>query len=297
MITSRSASVRPRIWSPAGSRYGALAERVEPEGPPVPRVVSVNGEGVRFLTLCDGARPRARPSTRVLRGEGSGVRRRHLSSSTRAALAHTRLVEVVPAGPSRLHSSAPPSVDEPPVVLHPLWAPAHPRRPDGSDARTPLRRTHGFHPGVAPRRGPRPGRRPRPVVPFDIPVEAFAVEVGGGAHPAVRSLGDRRHVYVEHRQNLRRAYRRRQLCLALGLSGAFVVVAAVGLVPRGRRRPHRGATPPRPRRGPPHPSPPRPWPYARSRPGSTPAGRGAHRTSVNPIRSGRRRAATWPPIR
>jgi hypothetical protein len=71
------------------------------------------------------------------------------------------------------------------------------------------------------------------VVPFDIPVEAFAVEVGGGAHPAVRSLGDRRHVYVEHRQNLRRAYRRRQLCLALGLSGAFVVVAAVGLVPQG----------------------------------------------------------------
>jgi hypothetical protein len=168
-----------------------------------------------------------------VRGEGSGGRRRHLSSTTRAALAHTRLVEVVPAGPSRLHSSAPPGFDEPPVVLHPLWAPVHPRRPDGTDARSPIRRSHGLHPAVAPRRGPRPGRRPRPVVPFDIPIEAFAVEVGGSSHPSVRSLGDRRLVYVEHRLALRRSYRRRQLFLAVGLSGAFVAVAAVALAPRG----------------------------------------------------------------
>jgi hypothetical protein len=70
-------------------------------------------------------------------------------------------------------------------------------------------------------------------VPYDIPIEAFAVEVGGGAHPAVRSLGDRRSVYVEHRRALRRAYRRRQLFFAVGLSGAFVVVAAVALAPSG----------------------------------------------------------------
>ena len=71
------------------------------------------------------------------------------------------------------------------------------------------------------------------MVPFDIPIEAFAVEVGGGAHPAVRSLGDRRLVYVEHRLAVRRAYRRRQLFLAIGFSGAFVAVAAVALAPRG----------------------------------------------------------------
>jgi hypothetical protein len=71
------------------------------------------------------------------------------------------------------------------------------------------------------------------VVPFDIPIEAFAVEVGGGAHPAVRSLGDRRLVYVEHRLAVRRAYRRRQLFLAIGFSGAFVAVAAAALAPRG----------------------------------------------------------------
>ena len=165
-----------------------------------------------------------------VRGEGGG-RRRHLSPGTRAALARTRLIEVVPAGPSRLHSSAPPSTDEPPVVLHPLWAPVHPRRADGTDTRAPVRRTHVLHPSTPPRRGPRPGRRPRPVVPFDIPVEAFAVEVGGGAHPSVRSLGDRRSVYVEHRIAVRRAYRRRQLVLAVGLSGAFVVTAAVALAP------------------------------------------------------------------
>jgi Transglycosylase-like domain len=68
-------------------------------------------------------------------------------------------------------------------------------------------------------------------VPFDIPIDAFAVEVGGGAHPSIRSLGDRRLVYVEHRYALRRAYRRRQLFLAVGLSGAFVAVAAVALSP------------------------------------------------------------------
>ena len=168
-----------------------------------------------------------------MRGEGSGGRRRHLSSTTRAALASTRLIEVVPAGPSRLHSSAPPGFDEPPVVLHPLWAPVHPRRADGTDARSPVRRNHGLHPALEPRRGPRPGRRPRPVVPFDIPIEAFAVEVGGSAHPSVRSLGDRRLVYVEHRLAVRRSYRRRQLFLAVGLSGAFVAVAAVALAPRG----------------------------------------------------------------
>jgi hypothetical protein len=165
-----------------------------------------------------------------VRIEGGG-RRRHLSPGTRAALARTRLVEVVPAGPSRLHSSAPPSTDEPSVVLHPLWAPVHPRRADGTETRAPIRRTHVLHPGTPPRRGPRPGRRPRPGVPFDIPVEAFAVEVGGGAHPSVRSLGDRRSTYVEHRIAVRRAYRRRQLVLAVGLSGAFVASAAVALVP------------------------------------------------------------------
>jgi hypothetical protein len=172
----------------------------------------------------------SRPVTGGVRGEGGG-RRRHLSPGTRAALARTRLIEVVPAGPSRLHSSAPPSTDEPPVVLHPLWAPVHPRRADGTDTRAPIRRTHVLHPSTPPRRGPRPGRRPRPVVPFDIPVEAFAVEVGGGAHPSVRSLGDRRSVYVEHRIAVRRAYRRRQLVLAVGLSGAFVATAVVALAP------------------------------------------------------------------
>jgi Transglycosylase-like domain len=70
-------------------------------------------------------------------------------------------------------------------------------------------------------------------VPFDIPVEAFAVEVGGGAHPSVRSLGDRRLVYVEHRRAVRRTYRRRQLFLAVGLSGAFVAVAGVALATGG----------------------------------------------------------------
>ena len=70
-------------------------------------------------------------------------------------------------------------------------------------------------------------------MPFDIPIEAFAVEVVGGAHPSIRSLGSRRRVYVEHRQTLRRAYRRRQLVLAMGMAGAFVAVAAVALVPGG----------------------------------------------------------------
>jgi hypothetical protein len=169
-----------------------------------------------------------------VRGEGGGARRRHLSPGTRAALARTRFIEVVPAGPSRLHSSAPPRSDEPPVVLHPLWAPVHARRADRTDARGPVvHRTHVLHPGTPPRRGPRPGRRPRPVVPFDIPVEAFAVEVGGGAHPSIRSLGDRRLVYIEHRHAVRRAYRRRQLFFAVGLSGAFVAVAAVALAPSG----------------------------------------------------------------
>lgn len=71
------------------------------------------------------------------------------------------------------------------------------------------------------------------MVPFDIPIEAFAVEVGGGAHPSVRSLGDRRLVYVEHRIAVRRHYRRRQLMFAIGISGAFVAVAAVALAPGG----------------------------------------------------------------
>ena len=133
-----------------------------------------------------------------------------------------------------MHSSAPRRRDESPVVLHPLWAPAHPRRGDGTDARVAVRRAHALHPATAPRRGTRPGRRPRPVVPFDIPVEAFAVEVGGSAHPSVRSLGDRRLVYIEHRHALRRRYRRRQLVLAVGLSGAFVAVAGTALAP-GRR--------------------------------------------------------------
>jgi hypothetical protein len=70
-------------------------------------------------------------------------------------------------------------------------------------------------------------------VPFDIPIEAFAVELAGGAHPSVRSLGSRRLVYVEHRQTVRRAYRRRQLALAMGMAGAFVAVAAVALAPGG----------------------------------------------------------------
>jgi Transglycosylase-like domain len=118
-------------------------------------------------------------------------------------------------------------------VLHPLWAPVHARRADRTDTRGPLHRAHVLHPSAPPRRGPRPGRRPRPVVPFDIPVEAFAVEIGGGAHPSVRSLGERRLVYVEHRRAARRAYRRRQLAFAVGLSGAFVAVAAVALVPGG----------------------------------------------------------------
>jgi hypothetical protein len=174
----------------------------------------------------------SRPAKPAVRGDGRGAsRRHHLSPGTRAALARTRLVAIVPAGPSRLHSSAPPRRDEPPVVLHPLWAPAHPRRADGTDRRTPVRRAHALHPAAAPRRGTRPGRRPRPVVPFDIPVEAFAVEVGGSAHPAVRSLGDRRLVYIEHRHAVRRAYRRRQLVLAVGLSGAFVAVAGAALAP------------------------------------------------------------------
>jgi hypothetical protein len=132
-----------------------------------------------------------------------------------------------------LHSSAPPRSDEPPVVLHPLWAPVHARRADRTDTRGPLHRAHVLHPAAPPRRGPRPGRRPRPVVPFDIPVEAFAVEVGGGAHPAVRSLGDRRLVYVEHRRAVRRSYRRRQVVFAVGLSGAFVAVATVALATGG----------------------------------------------------------------
>ena len=173
----------------------------------------------------------ARPISRGLHGDGSGARRLHLSPGARAALARTRLIEVVPAGPSRLHSSAPPRADEPPVVLHPLWAPVHARRADGTDTRTPVRRVHALQPSTAPRHGLRPGRRPRPVAPFDIPIEAFAVEVGGGAHPSVRSLGDRRHVYIEHRRAVRRAYRRRQMVFAAGLSGAFVVVAAAALTP------------------------------------------------------------------
>jgi len=152
-----------------------------------------------------------------------------LSPGTRAALARTRFIEVVPAGPSRLHSSAPPRSDEPPVVLHPLWAPVHARRADRTDTRGPLHRAHVLHPSAPPLRGPRPGRRPRPVVPFDIPVAALAVEVGGGTHPSVRSLGERRLVYVEHRRAVRRAYRRRQFFLAVGLSGAFVAVAGVAL--------------------------------------------------------------------
>jgi hypothetical protein len=172
-----------------------------------------------------------RPIPRGLHGDGAGARRLHLSPGARAALARTRLIEVVPAGPSRLHSSAPPRADEPPVVLHPLWAPVHARRGDGTDTRTPVRRVHALHPSTPPRRGLRPGRRPRPVAPFDIPVEAFAVEIGGGAHPSVRSLGARRHVYIEHRHAVRRAYRRRQLVFAAGLSGAFVVVAAAALAP------------------------------------------------------------------
>jgi hypothetical protein len=110
-----------------------------------------------------------------------------------------------------------------------LWAPVHARRADRTDTRGPLHRAHVLHPGAPPRRGPRPGRRPRPVVPFDIPVEAFAVEVGGGSHPSVRSLGERRLVYVEHRRAVRRSYRRRQLFLAVGFSGAFVAVAGVAL--------------------------------------------------------------------
>ena len=118
-------------------------------------------------------------------------------------------------------------------MLHPLWAPVHARRADRTDTRGPLHRAHVLHPAAPPRRGPRPGRRPRPVVPFDIPVEAFAVEVGGGAHPAVRSLGDRRLVYVEHRRAVRRSYRRRQVVFAVGLSGAFVAVATVALATGG----------------------------------------------------------------
>ena len=111
-----------------------------------------------------------------------------------------------------------------------------PRRADRTDSRGPVRRTHVLHPGRrrVEDRAPAAGRGP--VVPFDIPVEAFAVEVGGGAHPSIRSLGDRRLVYVEHRHALRRAYRRRQLFLAVGLSGAFVAVAAVALVARRPRR-------------------------------------------------------------
>ena len=70
-------------------------------------------------------------------------------------------------------------------------------------------------------------------MPYDIPVEAFAVEVAGGAHPSIRSLGSRRLVYLEHRQTVRRAYRRRQLALAVGMAGAFVAVAAVALAPGG----------------------------------------------------------------
>jgi hypothetical protein len=132
-----------------------------------------------------------------------------------------------------VHASAPPLRDEPPVVLHPLWAPVHARRADGIDVRPPARRAHALRPAIAPRHGARPGRRPRPVVPYDIPVEAFAVEVSGSAHPSVRRLGDRRLVYIEHRRALRRAYRRRQLVVAVGLSGAFVAVAAAALAPGG----------------------------------------------------------------
>src|SRR5947209_5169851 len=98
----------------------------------------------------------------------------HLSPAARAALARTRFVEIVPAGPSRPHSSAPPLPDEPPVVLHPLWAPAHRR---SVEAPAQFRRTHVLHPSEPPSRGTRPRRRVRPVVPFDIPIEAYAVEV------------------------------------------------------------------------------------------------------------------------
>ena len=156
--------------------------------------------------------------------------RRHLSHAARVALGRARLIEIVPAGPSRAHSSAPPLPDEPPVILHPLWATVHARRSDAVDARE-LRRTHVLHPSEPRRRGARPARRPRPVVPFDIPIEAFAVEVGGPEYPSLRSLRDRRHVYVEHRLAQRRAYRRRQLRFAGGLAGAFVAVAAVALAP------------------------------------------------------------------
>lgn len=81
------------------------------------------------------------------------------------------------------------------------------------------------------------------MVPFDIPIEAFAVEVGAGGYPAVRSLGDRRLVYIEHRYALRRAYRRRQLLLATGLAGAFVAVAGVALAPAGSVTSSAGAAP------------------------------------------------------
>jgi len=81
------------------------------------------------------------------------------------------------------------------------------------------------------------------VVPFDIPIEAFAVEVGAAGHPAVRSLGDRRLVYIEHRHALRRAYRRRQLLLATGLAGAFVAVAGVALASGGAVASPPGAAP------------------------------------------------------
>ena len=196
--------------------------------------------------------------------DGDTCRRARATRSAR-----TRFIEVVPAGPSRLHSSAPPRSDEPPVVLHPLWAPVHARRADRTDTRGPLHRAHVLHPGAPPRHGPRPGRRPRPVVPFDIPVEAFAVEVGGGAHPSVRSLGERRLVYVEHRRAVRRSYRRRQLFLAVGLSSAFVAVAGVALATGGLAEATRGRTVgpggravprPRPVATPPAVSRPRRWP-------------------------------------
>jgi hypothetical protein len=174
-----------------------------------------------------------RPVKPAVRGDVRSARRRHLSPGTRAALGRTRFIEIVPAGPSRVHASAPPLHDEPPVVLHPLWAPVHARRSDGIDIRPPARRAHALHPATPPRHGTRPGRRPRPIVPFDIPVEAYAVEVGGSAHPVVRRLGDRRLVYVEHRRAVRRSYRRRQLALAVGLSSAFVAVAATALAPGG----------------------------------------------------------------
>jgi hypothetical protein len=119
-------------------------------------------------------------------------------------------------------------------------------------------------------------------VPFDIPVEAFAVEVGGGAHPSVRSLGDRRLVYIEHRHALRRAYRRRQLSLAVGLSGAFVVVAAAALGPGGHAtatftgsatRAARAASPARPA------TPPRVVTPLRSLASPMPPRKRAHRNS------------------